>query len=160
MMGLLNRIQQQKETRLQHQMQRFFVRQCLLGVGVGEVGTQFLLADYMLTKLGRGGSRGGRGRRKSSGTPLKEDSIVNTHETGYIFYLGGAWANCCISRMTPMKKNSRWRASKQNLAARFINQHNSTPQQRHLPVAVVPTDASTIPESAKSASEATALSPI
>jgi len=40
MMGPLNRIQQQKETRLQHPMRRLFVRQCLLGVGVDEVGTQ------------------------------------------------------------------------------------------------------------------------
>ncbi|KAF8457798.1 hypothetical protein BGX38DRAFT_729263 [Terfezia claveryi] len=34
----------------------------------------------MLTILGRGGGRGGRGRRKSSGTPLKEDSIDDTDE--------------------------------------------------------------------------------
>jgi len=59
-----------------------------------------------------------------------------------------------------MKKNLRWRASKQNLAARSTDQHNLTPQSRHLPVAVVPIDVSTIPESAKSASEVTALSPI
>jgi len=59
-----------------------------------------------------------------------------------------------------MKKNSRWKASKQNLGARFTNRRNSTQQQRHLPVAVVPTDVSTTPESAKFVSEATALSPI
>jgi len=53
---------------------------------------QFIFEGYILTILGRGGSRGGRGRRKSSGIPLKEDSIVNIHETA-IFKLGVTWAN-------------------------------------------------------------------